>query len=133
MNDSLNNSKGNHCKDNSFILQFEWNKNEFNIIKIHSRTHRPATPYLSDYESVDTGVASRSGASTPVPPLKRSNSLNSISGRTVIVANNPLSQSETLKKMSESMGLNGTSIIPVIHVTICFSLILKYLKVDHLF
>lgn len=93
--------------------QFYKNKNEFNFIEISTRTHRPATPYMSDYESVDTGVASRSGASTPVPPLKRSNSLNSISGRTVIVTNNPLSQSETLKKMSESMGLNGTSIIPV--------------------
>jgi len=82
---------------------------------------------MSDYESVDTGVASRSGASTPVPPLKRSNSLNSISGRTVIVTNNPLSQSETLKKMSESMGLNGTSIIPVTLPFLFFNLKIIYI------
>ena len=72
---------------------------------------RPPTPFsFVDAEAMD--------GEAPTTPLKRSNSMSSISGRTTIVSN-PLSQSRTLRQMSDSVagldaGLNGTSILPVL-------------------
>lgn len=77
-----------------------------------TQQQRPATPYSGDYDNDIAGTISRSGASSPTMALKRSNSLSSISGRTVIVSNQS-SQSKNLHKMPSAMGLNGTSILPV--------------------
>jgi len=65
------------------------------------RSDRPPSPYSMSIEPLSMNET-----------LKRSNSLSSISSRTTII-NNPLNQSATLKKQSETMGLKGTSILPV--------------------
>ncbi|XP_032780386.2 kinesin-like protein KIF12 [Daphnia magna] len=79
------------------------------------RTSQPIMTFLSPdgpSKIEPTNGGSVSARTSPLPQLKRSNSLTSISGRSSLA--NPLSQSVTLlNQQSPTMGLNGTGILPM--------------------
>lgn len=83
---------------------------------LNRRTPRAPMALLTVNEPIKNEGSSRGGSvsarNSPLPPLKRSNSLISIPGQSSLIS--PLNQSITLlDQQSTVMGLNGTCILPV--------------------